>query len=214
MDILIRPTSSRSRSLLRDLCDALAQQMIYWGHDVRNPSGNLLVLFGMQRIERTFAHGEGSSRYRMRWQGGVIELHGFCAGWYPDSAAEEGFLFVRNRRRLQSTSGGEPHKPGSYDDLRVGHLAPDELLARIVPFVSWLIAYEEWILDNVAAGYRDWCRREARNLGTARKWLSPEEGTRWLRELASDPQGAGRARPKSRREKVSFSTNRRQFAYL
>lgn len=202
---------SQSRSLLRDLSDGLAQQMIFWGCDVRNPSGNLLVHFGMRRIERISIHQEGSSRYRMEWMRGIIELHGFCVAWYPGTADGEGSIFIRNRNRLQSTSGGEPHEPGAYDDSRLGHFAPDHLLELVIPFVSWWVAYEEWIQKTTPSSYRQACWLNARHLGKSKSWLRPPDALGWLREFVSDPIKSKRARPKSKQRASSTPTCHRVF---
>lgn len=205
--------SSPTRSLLRDLSDGLAQQMIFWGHDVRHPLGNRLVHFGMGRIERTYAQGEGSSRYRMDWKGGFIELHGFCAGWYPHTAKKEGFIFIRNRGRIQSTSGGDAHTPGAYDDARIGHLVPDRLIGCVIPFVSWWIAYEEWIRKTTPASYRQSCWLDAKHLGKPKSWLPPGEALRWLRQFVADPKRTGRARPKSGRNFAFAPSTRPPLAF-
>lgn len=196
MPCLTSANLSQSRSLLRDLSDGLAQQMIFWGHDVRHSEGNRLVRFGMQRMERDSSQTEGSSRYRMDWECGVVELHGFCVGWYPDSPEAEGTIFIRNRGRILSTSGEEFQQPGAYESSRLGWLAPDELLHRVVPFVSWWIAYEEWIADATPPAYREACWKGARHLGKSKSWLRPPDALDWLRQFVRDPSASKRARTK------------------
>ena len=125
---------SRRRSLLRDLADGLLQQMYLWGCDVRCRQGNLLVIHGMQRIERAdIAKSEGTSRYRMPWEGGVVELHGSYASWSAREVATNGILFVRHRRRLFLCNAGEPVTPGEYEGIGGGNT--DALFESAMPFV-------------------------------------------------------------------------------
>jgi len=136
----------------------------------------------------------------MNWRGGLIELHGFCAAWYPGASEQEGSIFIRNRSRIQSTSGGEPHRPGAYDPSRIGRLAPDRVLECVVPFAAWWIAYEEWISGTTPPAYRQACWSDAKHLGKSKSWLPPEDALRWLRQFVDDPEKAGRARPRSQRK--------------
>lgn len=189
---------SQARSLLRDLADGLAQQMIFWGQDVKHPGGNLLVRAGMTRIARERVGQEGSSRYRQEWQGGVIEIHGFCAGWYP--AEGEGVIFIRNRQRLLGVRGGMPTVPGAYEGLKAP--SPDALLAGVRPLVQWWIAYEERVAAVTPPAYREACWQRARRLAKARAWLPPAEVVPWLRRFLDDPQRVDRTR---RRAAVPFA---------
>jgi len=43
---------SKRRSLVRDACGCLHQQMFFWGCDARHPDGNLLIRHGLTRIAR------------------------------------------------------------------------------------------------------------------------------------------------------------------
>jgi len=183
-------SASRSRSLLRDLADGLSQQMIFWGQDVRHPEGSLLVRSGLTRIAREQTGQEGSSRYRCAWQGGLIEIHGFCAGWYP--AEGEGVLFIRNRQRVQGVRGGLPTVPGVYGGEVT--LTPDALLQAVRPLVEWWISYEDWVGTVTPPSYREACWQRARRLAKARAWLPPAEVVPWLRRFLHDPQRASRAR--------------------
>ncbi len=194
---------SQLRSLLRDLADGLGQQMIFWGCDARHPHGNQLVQFGMQRIERASTQVEGSSRYRVEWQGGVIELHGFCVAWYPRDAYGDGAIFIRHRGRFLSTCGMQMHVPGDYDGERLGLHSPDELLELVIPFVSWWITYEEWIQSNTSPNYRELCWSEARRFKKSASWLRPVDALEWLRRFVLDPTNTPRARKNASHRRVA-----------
>lgn len=184
---------SRRRSLLRDLSDGLRQQMYLWGCDVRSESGNLLVRHGLERLARQESESpEGTSRYRLPWEGGLIELHGFCAGWYPGRPDRRGVIFIRHRGRLDLCDGARPVIPGKYPDL--GGQTTDALLDTSLPLVRWLVAYEEWIQRTAPDGYRTACWHRYLRLPNARPWLPPGIALRWLRQFASSPAYPPRAR--------------------
>lgn len=65
--------------------------MYFWGRDVLH-EGHLLLRYGFEKRPSTGL--QGTSCYSKAWQKGMIELHGACAGWYPDSTGQEGFLFI------------------------------------------------------------------------------------------------------------------------
>ena len=186
---------SRRRSLLRDLADGLLQQMFLWGCDVRRKEGNLLLEFGMQRIVRDASmQSEGTSRYRMPWEGGTVELHGFCAGWYPRNMRAAGVLFIRYKGRLDLCAGGEPVTPGKYDAGRIGGGGMDDLLEGAMPLVRWLVSYEGWVREAAPPKYRRACWMEYLELKGARGWLPPDDALRWLRRFAESPASVPRAR--------------------
>jgi hypothetical protein len=190
-------TSDRSASpvsLMRDFTDALAQQMYFWGRDVIHPSGNLLVAHGFER--RKSEGLEGTSCYRKDLAEGYIELHGACAGWYPDEPGEPGFLYIRTRRRCYLYEGEEPPAPGFYsDDLLRSTPGPD-LVERSQRFLAWWLGYEAWIATVTGPAYRGACHRAFKKLPKSTPWLPPAEGMRWLKQYAEDPTRAGRARRK------------------
>ena len=204
--------SSRRRSLLRDFADGLLQQMFLWGCDARRKDGNLLVEFGMQRIARSAdaVKSEGTSRYRMPWEGGVVELHGFCAGWYPQRAKAWGVLFVRHRGRVELCDGTEAVTPGEYKSIGDGNT--DTLLESVMPLVRWLVSYESWIQMTMPSGYRHACWMEYLSLMGARPWLPPDEALRWLRCFANSPHTTSRAR--AMRPAKAASSNRRNSSRL
>ena len=191
---------SKRRSLVRDACGCLHQQMFFWGCDARHPDGNLLIRHGLTRIARCESGGEGSSRYRMDWRGGTVELHSFCAGWFP--ASGDGVLFIRHRERLHRCSGGEPIRPGHYDSERVGGATNDEMLLTSLPLLEWVVGYEKWIAAQTRPGYRQrsW-KRQLSQMGS-RPWLPPEEAVSWLIKFLADPTSTPRARDALRRPSI------------
>lgn len=179
--------------MMRDLAESLLQQMYLWGCDVRSEAGNLLLLHGMQRIERINpGASEGTSRYRMPWESGMIELHGFCAGWYPQDKSLHGVLFIRHRERLDLCAGGEPVTPGEYHG--VGGGSTDDLIASSLPFVRWLISYETWIKATMPPDYRTSCWTKYGRLPGTRPWLAPEKALLWLSQFSECPASAPRAK--------------------
>ena len=119
--------------------------MFFWGQDVQRPTGNFLKEQGFERGPSKGA--KGTSCYRLPWQGGHVELYGACVGWY---GAEGGFTFIRPRRRCFIwESGEETPVPGAW---QVGLLKPAsgrELYEASVPFLDWLLAYEDAVLARI-----------------------------------------------------------------
>lgn len=187
------PQMSRRRAVLSDLGAALAQQMVYWGCDAKHPDGNVLVHMGMERRETDQSAGEGSSRYRAIWGGGIVELHSFSAGWYPPHGT--GTVFIRHLGRIVGCSGGEPPSPGSY---RLDHSSPDDLVTLVVPMIEWILRYESGVKEHLGRSYREACFRHSLRMPGVRPWLEPEDGLKWLAEFVADPSSVGRGRPHSR----------------
>lgn len=181
-------------TLMRDFTDALAQQMYFWGRDVIHPSGNLLVAHGFER--RKSEGFDGTSCYRKALDEGYIELHGACAGWYPDDTGEPGFLYIRTRRRCYLYDGTEPPAPGFYSDDLLRTSPGADLLERSRRFLGWWLDYERWIAGVTGPGYRGACHRTFAKLPKSTPWLPPAAGLDWLRRYHRDPVRAGRARKK------------------
>jgi len=187
--------ASRKRSLLRDIANGIGQHMFFWGCDVRHPQGNLLVRSGMQRLAREeTAGGEGSSRYRIAWQGGLIELHSFCVGWYPDETTNNGAIFIRGRKRLQGCLGEMPLTPGRYEAERFSPGCSDELLITIRPLIAWLLAYEAKVESLAGADYRQACWLKYLAKIGARPWLAPAQGVEWFQDFLQRPERVRRPR--------------------
>lgn len=184
--------ASRRRSLVRDVCGCLQQQMFFWGCDAGHRDGNLLVRFGLTRIARRESGGEGSSRYRMDWRDGTVELHSFCAGWYPRFG--DGVVFIRSRERLFSFSGAEPLTPGFYEEERQRASTADAMLHNCRPLVEWVAEYEFWVQTNTAKDYRHKCWMRLLSRKGGKPWLPPEEAAQWREYFVTDPGSTPRAR--------------------
>jgi hypothetical protein len=179
--------TSRLGGLLRDLTVGLKQQMFYWGRDVMHPSGNLLVAQGFAK--RKSGGLQGTSCYRFDWQGGCIELHGACAGWYgPDG----GFVFVRPHGKCHAWLGTEPPVPGHWLDDRLSELGAPALYENCLPFLDWWLHSESWIGDLLGASYRIGCHRQFKKLPGSKPWLPPEAATEWLARFRENPSGLDR----------------------
>lgn len=182
---------SKSRVLIADFAAALRQQMFYWGRDVMN-GGNLLLRHGFEKRESSGL--KGTSCYRLRHEDGVIELHGACAGWYPQAgSARPGFLFVRTRGRISTHRLHEPVVPGRYESEALQNHTADAMAAAR-HFAGWLADYEAWVRQQMGPGYRAECRRMLASLPKGQTWLPAAEADRWLRLLAAQGPGAPRAR--------------------
>lgn len=192
---MIAPPSIRSAAdsrlggLLRDLTAGLKQQMFYWGKDVVHPSGNLLVARG---FTKTRSMGlQGTSCYGLAWQGGRIELHGACAGWY---GPEGGFVFVRPHGKCHVWTGGAPPVPGEWPADRFESAGARRLHGMARPFLDWWLWHERLTEELLGPSYRIACHRHFRKLPKSRPWLEPAAAERWLRRFRDDPAGLERAR--------------------
>jgi len=190
----LAPPRSQVRALVSDLAGMLMQQMFFWGCDAQHTGGNLLVRLGAQRIAREHSHGEGSSRYRMVWQAGTVELHSFCAGWYPQEATESGVIFIRGRERFFDCAGATPLTPGHYEEGRFRFANTDEMLLLCRPMLSWLLDYERRVVDATRPAYRARCFDAYRKHGQSKPWLPPEETLTWLAGFLESPETTRRAK--------------------
>lgn len=160
--------------------------MYYWGLDVKHADGNLLVRHGMERIARHTAHG--TSRYRMPWQGGLIELHGFCAGWYgPDG----GIIFHRSRNIWLAWPHAQPPDPQCLSDEAVmacrSTIPVQKMLQRAAVLTGWVHEYERraqplWGAKGRLRHYRAFLKLIPR-----RWWLPPALSLRWFQQFAANP---------------------------
>ncbi len=174
---------ARTRALWRDLAAGLRQQMYFLGRDVLHPSGNLLLRSGF--LKRPSEGLKGTSCYRLPWEGGFIDLHGSCAGWYPD-AEGPGFIYVRPRSRCFRWMGDAPPVPGKWPVrlLRADDTAA--LHAAALPFLSWWLAYERAIITAGHGGHRGDCYRGLRRAAGLRQWLPPSEAIGWVEQFRTD----------------------------
>lgn len=182
---------SRQRVLLADFSNALRQQMFFWGRDVMS-GGNLLLRHGFTKHPSPGL--KGTSCYRRRHGDGVIELHGACAGWYPDPGSDRpGFLYVRTSGRCMTHRLHEPVVPGQYDK-EVLQVRTTEVLEAARHFAAWLAGYEAWVLRKMGPDYRTGCRRMLNSLPKGRAWLPAPQAEQWLKLFISGGPAAPRAR--------------------
>ncbi len=198
----IRPSPthpSHHRAFVRDLAELFLQQMFFWGCDSQN---RLLTGSGAERIARTSLESEGSSRYRWYWKNGIVELHSFCAGWFPAEEPSVGVVFIRGRERFYSCSAGEPLEPGRYPAERFVPCSTENLLELLNPLLEWVLEYEKRIQLRAPAGYRTRCHALYEKQPRSRSWLTPEAAQEWLGQLISGEVLPTRARHLLRRRAV------------
>jgi hypothetical protein len=172
---------SRQRVLLRDFSSALRQQMFFWGRDVLT-GGNLLLHHGFAKRESPGL--KGTSCYFKKHEDGLIELHGACAGWYPDlGSVRPGLLYVRARGRCTTHRLHEPVAPGHYEPAAQENRTV-EILEAAKLFAAWLADYEAWVMKQQGASYREGCRRMLMRLPKGQPWLPAPEAERWLRKFS------------------------------
>lgn len=184
-------SGTSSRGLVNDLTWALGQQMFYWGRDVL-AAGNLLLQAGF--CKRPSPGLQGTSCYACAWRGGLIELHGSCAGWYPADESQTGFLFIRSDRRCYAHHRTQPVVPGRYDYKGLVSGQADMLLPASRLFVEWLVDYERQIPSMAGTAHREACHALFARLSTSRPWLRPEPGLRWLARYADGDPSLPRCR--------------------
>ena len=185
--------SPRTRVFVRDLAALFQQQMYFWGCDAK-VDRNLLSRLGGERIAREVSCGEGSSRYRWRWHSGTVELHSFCAGWYPDDESAAGIVYIRGYRRFFDCKGGEPVEPGKYFEGRFLYANNVDLQALLRPLLTWLVEYERRVELEKGVAYRARCYRLDRRQKHSKPWLSPTQARAWLERFLASPETTPRAR--------------------
>lgn len=176
----------------RDLSEGIQQQMFFWGQDVVHPRGNFLVRQGFQRLPSKGL--KGTSRYRLEWQDGHIELYGACAGWYGPSG---GFTFIRQRKRCAIWRSGKiTPVPGAWkNELIANDATKEELYLASLPFLDWLISYEQNVRANLSTQHREANYAKYRKVPKARAWIEPHAALAWFQCFRNTPEQL--LRPKS-----------------
>lgn len=187
----INSSPSRLGGLLRDLTAGLKQHMFFWGRDVVHPDGNLLVRQGFEKSPS--AGLQGTSCYGRNWQGGRIELHGACVGWYPKNHGE-GFIFIRPLGKCHVWLGHSAPVPGEWSTDLIAPPDPQKLHERAGPFLDWWVQSEQWIDDLLGGSYRTNCYRHFKRLPKSRAWLAPEQAVKWVTRLRDDPSATPRSK--------------------
>lgn len=192
-------------SNFRDLADGLQQQMFFWGQDVIAPQGNFLKQSG---FERSASLGlKGTSRYRMPWRDGVIELYGSCAGWYREN---DGFAFIRPYRRCYVWLGGEETPiPGAWQTEQLDLQADrGELYQASIPFLDWLLHHEASVRAHLGQAHREESFNNYQKVPKARAWLPPDAALKWFTQFRHFPEKLERAREFKRSDRKLNTANR------
>jgi hypothetical protein len=162
-----------SPAILSDASRGLAQQMVWWGHDVRHPGGNALVSFGLRRSKSPGL--PGTSCYSMEWEEGLIELHGAVASWAPP-VGKTGCVFCRDLGRIGLWRASLPPVPGE----QTGECGTaEERWESFKPFLRWLIEYEQWVVAALGSDWRSGCWRAVKRLPNGKQWLPPHLALKW-----------------------------------
>jgi hypothetical protein len=164
--------------ILNDAARGLAQQMVFWGHDVRHPGGNLLIRHGLKRSPSPGL--TGTSCYSMVWEAGLLELHGAVASWSAIHGGK-GIVFCRDKRHMGLWHGSQPPVPGRENG---SDGAVERRWEAFQPFLRWLISYERWVLEIYGEDWRSKCWRALKRLPKGKSWLPPELALKWW-ELAA-----------------------------
>jgi hypothetical protein len=177
--------------LIRDLAGGFAQQMFFWGRDVVHPSGNLLAAQSCVKSPSTGL--QGTSCYALAWQGGLIHLHGSCAGWFPQGGGE-GFIYIRPLRGCFIWKGGELPVPGDWSPAAAAAEDPVRLHELAAPFLDWWEHSEAWVKERFGSDYRSSCFAHFKRLPGSRPWLPPAEALRWIGSFRHTPGRTDRVR--------------------
>lgn len=182
----------------RDLAEGLQQQMYFWGQDVMLSEGNFLVNQGFERSPSTGI--KGTSRYRLAWQNGHIELYGACAGWYGQGA---GFTFIRPKRKCVIwRSEHITPIPGDWqEDLIYKSASRQELYQASLPLLDWLLHYEKSVLTRFGNNYRMMNYKHYQKVPNAKAWIEPSLALHWFQLFREHPEQLVRPR------KLTLSAN-------
>ncbi|MAA80399.1 MAG: hypothetical protein CL916_14180 [Deltaproteobacteria bacterium] len=183
-------SSQNSLGLLKDLANALGQQLFFWGCAVVHSRGNLLCEFGLERTKTEDA--TGSSCYRTTYKNDIVELHGLCVGRY--SLQTPSFFYTRQYRRCWVYEDSTPPLPGNYDDSLINKKSLSKIEAASRSFLEWWLEYESWIESTTSPDYRKKCFQSFRSLPKSKHWLPPNEALSWLRQYMDSPKSVPRAK--------------------
>jgi hypothetical protein len=182
--------NSKSIGLLNDFTKALGQQLYFWGCDIEHPRGNLLCEFGMDRLESESI--KSTSRYRMDFNGDLIELHGLCVGRYSKKLPS--FLYTRQFRRCWVYGDSKPPLPGQYNKELITTNSFTSLEGASLQFLEWWLEYELWISRNTDPSYRKECFNTFKKLPKSNAWLHPDIALSWLQQYRDSRSNLKRSR--------------------
>jgi hypothetical protein len=171
-----------TRIFLSDAACGVAQQMVFWGHDVRHPAGNVLVRYGMVRSASSGL--QGTSCYSAPWEEGTVELHGAIASWTPPRGGG-GVTFCRDHRRIALWQGSAAPIPGREYGIAG---SAEARWSAFQPLLRWLVGYEQWIEQSHGPAWRAGCWRALKRLPRGKPWLPPPLALKWWQlAAAGDP---------------------------
>ena len=182
--------ATSSIGLLNDFTNALGQQLYFWGCDVIYPGSNLLCEYGLERHKEGGV--KGTSCYRTRYKGDIVELHGLCVGRY--SKENPSFLFTRRYRRSWIYNDYKPPLPGHYDKSLIKRNSIPQIEIASRGFLEWWLEYESWIAKTTRPNYRKNCFRTFRKISKSKSWLPPDEALLWLKQYMDSPSNLRRAK--------------------
>ena len=127
----------------------LHQQCWLWGQDIRRPEGNLLLLYGFERLHPP-AGCSGSSQYNLTCaSGATLSLWGFSF-FYGSSDG----IFV-NRFDFVPRAAEPTKRWRHVDEPNTLPRAP--LDAHLPAALRWIAGYERWVLEGFGLSYRRRC---------------------------------------------------------
>ena len=156
--------AKNSIGLLKDLSNALGQQLFFWGCDVMYSEGNLLCEFGLERYKPEGIRG--SSCYRTTYNDDIIELHSLCVGRYSQNTPS--LFYTRQYRKLWVYEDKTPPIPGYYEEDLLNKKALDKIEIASRSFLEWWLEYETWIEMTIGLDYRYKCYRAYRSLSKSK----------------------------------------------
>ena len=83
--------------------------------------------------------------------------------------------------------------PGHWPKAHFVTRADEALHEKLVPFLSWWMAYEQKVEQQMGPAYRERGYRQHRKLPKSRAWLPPSVATEWIAGLRDHPQSLPRA---------------------
>ena len=170
---------------LRDLANGLQQQMFFWGQDILHPEGNIFLENG---FERSPSPGlRGTSCYHRKWKEGRLELYGSTSGWY---GKDGGFAFIRPQKKcVVWNSSAETPIPGIWqDDCILRDASRNDLYQASLPFLDWLLSYEDTVLAEFGKDYRTTTYERYKKVPKAKAWLEPQAALTWFQGLRHTPE--------------------------
>lgn len=159
-----------------------------WGQDVLSPAGNLLIRYGLERLDARGPDGRTAGYTRSINDRGGVWLRG--AGVFYSSGCGTGIFLGRYDMRPRMIACDAPPLDAWMDQgldafpLAVasgGGMAEACILVREA--CAWIAAYERWITDAVGVAHRERCLQRWRQRETpagefAQRWSALGRGYR------------------------------------